>query len=182
VRSAVGPALDQLAERIEQWKIDFERFLAGALHLPPDEQRARIVRELRDLRGSPLRGAGDQFRLGTLEARFNAYSELNQRRLREREEGRSTRPVPLLARAHEAPDPMAGIVLTDRLESDAVDALYGALSRQRSGAPTMELDAFRGYLARQIESIRIKTGCEAVQFRLAAEDGKLKLKAKPVGA
>jgi hypothetical protein len=73
-------------------------------------------------------------------------------------------------------------VISDRLEPDAVAALYGALSRQKSGAPAMELDAFRGYLARQIESIRIKTGCEAVQFRLAAEEGKLKLKAKPVGA
>jgi len=46
----------------------------------------------------------------------------------------------------------------------------------------MELEAFRGYISRQIESIRIKTGCDAVQFRLATEEGKLKLKAKPVGA
>ena len=44
----------------------------------------------------------------------------------------------------------------------------------------MEPAAFRGYLAQQIESIRLKTGCDAVQFRIATEDGKLKLKAKPV--
>lgn len=79
-------------------------------------------------------------------------------------------------------DPMAGVVITDRLEPDAVDALYRALSREQGGAATMELETFRGYIARQIETIRVKTGCEAVQFRLAAEHGKLKLKAKPVGA
>jgi hypothetical protein len=72
--------------------------------------------------------------------------------------------------------------LTDRLEPEAVAALYGALTREQGGTPAMQLDAFRGYLARQIEGIRLKTGCEAVQFRLASEDGKLKLKARPVGA
>jgi hypothetical protein len=173
--------LDQLGERIEQWKIEFERFLAGALPLPPDEMRARIVRELRELRTVPLRSAAEQFRLSSIEARFNSYSELNHRRLREREEGRTARPTPA-AGARPALDPAIGIVITDRLESDAVEALYGALSRQSASAPPMELDAFRGYLSRQIESIRIKTGCDAVQFRLAAEEGKLKLKAKPVGA
>lgn len=173
--------LDQLSERIERWKIEFEKFLAGALPLPPEGTRARIARELRELHVTPLRTAAEQFRLSALEARFNSYSELNHRRLREREEGRAQRAAPPAA-AHAVHDPAVGVVLTDRLEPDAVDALYGALARQVSGAPAMELETFRGYLARQIESIRIKTGCEAVQFRLAAEEGKLKLKAKPVGA
>jgi hypothetical protein len=174
-------SLDQLAERIEQWKIDFERFLAGALQFPPDELKARIGRELRDLRSSPARGAAEQFRLSALEARFNAYGELNHRRLREREEGRAGRAVaPAAPRA--AHDAANGIVITDRLEPEAVGALYDALAREQSGAPSMALDAFRGYLARQIESIRLKTGAEAVQFRLASEEGKIKLKARPVGS
>lgn len=150
------------------------------MQLPPDAAQARIVRELRELRGASLKGAAEQFRLSALEARFNSYSELNQRRLREREEGRQARAAAPAGRAEH--DPVAGVVISDRLEADAVAALYGALSRGKSGAPAMELETFRGYIAHQIESIRIKTGCEAVQFRLAAEDGKLKLKAKPVGA
>lgn len=129
----------------------------------------------------PLRSAAEQFRLSSIEARFNSYSELNHRRLREREEGRVSRAA--APSGGRAPlDPAAGVVITDRLEADAVEALYGALARQSTGAPPMEIEAFRGYLSRQIESIRIKTGCDAVQFRLAAEEGKLKLKAKPVGA
>lgn len=79
-------------------------------------------------------------------------------------------------------DPAEGVVVSDRLEADAIGSLYDALSRQQSGAPAMALDQFRTYLSRQIEAIRLKTGCEKVQFRLASEDGKLKLKARPVGA
>ena len=173
--------LDQLSDRIEQWKIDFERFLAGGLKLPPDDLKTRITRELRELRGSPMRTAAEQFRLTQLEARFNSYGELNHRRLREREEGRQARPAATAAPSA-AHDAASGIVITDRLESDAVGALYDALVREQGGKPAMARDAFRGYLARQIESIRLKTGAEAVQFRLAAEEGKIKLKARPIGS
>ncbi len=72
------------------------------------------------------------------------------------------------------------MVLTSRLEADAVEALYAALAKQATGRTPLELEAFRGYLARQVEGIQERTGCSAVQFRLAIEEGKLKLKAKPV--
>ena len=186
-RPSPAHQLDLLAEGIEKWKIEFERFLAGAAVIPPDVDRAKLVRDLRELRTANLRTSADQFRLASLEARFNSYSELFNRRLRDREEGRGTRPPrPAAAAAERRFDAAAGVVVTDRLESEAVDALYQSLTRRpgsgagASAAPAMALDTFRGYLSQQIESIRLKTGCEAVQFRIATEDGKLKLKAKPV--
>ena len=186
-RPSAAHQLDLLAEGIEKWKIEYERFLAGAAVIPPDVDRAKLVRDLRDLRTANLRTSADQFRLAALEARFNSYSELFNRRLRDREEGRGTRlPRPAAAAAERRFDAAAGVVVTDRLESEAVDALYQSLTRRpgsgagASAAPAMALDTFRGYLSQQIESIRLKTGCEAVQFRIATEDGKLKLKAKPV--
>lgn len=186
-RPSVVQQLDQLADGIEKFKIEFERFLAGATVLPPDEPKAKLVRELRELRNANLRASADQFRLASLEARFNSYSELFNRRLRDREEGRGARPVRAGAAAPERGfDALSGVVVTDRLEAGAVDALYQTLTRRMQtpaaagAAPAMGLDTFRGYLSQQIESIRLKTGCEAVQFRIATEDGKLKLKAKPV--
>lgn len=185
-RPSATQQLDLVADGIEKFKIEFERFLAGATVIPPDDHRLRLVRELRELRTANLRTSAEQFRLASLEARFNSYSELFNRRLRDREEGRGTR-LPRPAAAPERHlDATSGVVLTDRLETAAVEALYQTLTRRVSesasptAAPAMELDTFRGYLSAQIESIRLKTGCEAVQFRIATEDGKLKLKAKPV--
>ena len=179
--------LDLVADSIEKYKIEFERFLAGATMVPPEERRLRLVRELRELRSANLRTSADQFRLASMEARFNSYSELFNRRLRDREEGRGVRPQSVsVPPAERRLDAAAGVVVSDRLEPAAVDALYQTLTRRPDGAsgtsgpPAMELAAFRGYLSQQIESIRLKTGCEAVQFRIATEDGKLKLKAKPV--
>ena len=188
-RPSATHQLDLVADGIEKFKIEFERFLAGATVVPPDDHKAKLMRDLRELRTANLRTSADQFRLASLEARFNSYSELFNRRLRDREEGRGARPTRAAAAAPERRlDATSGVVVTDRLEAEAVAALYQTLTRRVSdaagggagAAPTMELDTFRGYLSQQIESIRLKTGCEAVQFRIASEDGKLKLKAKPV--
>lgn len=177
----VQEALDQLARDIQQMRIEFERYFSGALPIPPEEIRNRVQAQLRNLRGVTMNGAADGFRLGSLEAQFNTYNELYNRRLRDREEGRKAA-VPRVAAAEKSRyDPMGGITFGSRVESEAAEALYRGLA-SGGGEVKFDLDSFQTYLARQVEAIRQKTGCEQVQFRLAEEEGKLKLKAKPVTA
>ncbi len=175
----VQEGLDQLGRSIQQLRIDFERFFNGALPVPPEELRNRIVVQLRQLRNANLTAAVDNFRLSDLEARFNTYSELFNRRLREREEGRSM--------SHAAADLAAprydvekGILVADAVEPAAAAALYSGLAEGAGEAPRFDLHSFQTYIERQAAAIRARTGCAQVQFRLADEDGKLKLKARPV--
>ncbi len=172
--------LQRTEELLEQFRVDSERFWNGVLSIPPEELRTRIQRELRELRGVSIRGALDQFRYSALEARFNSLSELFGRRLRDREEGRGAAARP---RAIHEPkpshDPQAGIVFRGAPDAVAVEALWSGLVASGGGA-RIELETFRGYITRQLGEIRIKTGVVAVQFRVVQEEGKLKLKAKPV--
>jgi hypothetical protein len=179
----VGDLLDHLGRDIQQLRVDFERFFNGALPFPPEELRGRVQAQIRQLRGmSNQATAVDSFRLGDMEARFNSYNELFNRRLRDAEEGRHSA-------AHQAPpparsryDPAQGIVFGDRVDPEAAEALYQGLVSTPGEAPRFDLDSFQTYLARQVTAIREKTGCTEVQFRLATEDGKIKLKARPVAA
>jgi hypothetical protein len=83
-------------------------------------------------------------------------------------------------------DPGAGgIVIGADPDPRAVAALYEQMTAAGApggGAegPRFDLASFGSYLQRQSAAIRAKTGCAEVQFRLAAEDGKLRLKARPV--
>lgn len=172
--------LDHLAKDIRQLQIDFERFFNGGLHVPPEELRTRIQTQLRNLRNMNISAAVDNFRLGDLEARFNTYNELFNRRLREREEGKH-QPARTVVAEKRRYDPMAGIVVGASPDPDAVEALYHGLASGPE-APKFDLDSFQTYLNRQVAALREKTGCSQVQFRLAAEDGKLKLKARPIAA
>lgn len=168
-------AVDVLDRKVDQFRIDGQRFFAGDLKLPPDELRDEIKVNLRRLQSSKLATSADKFRLGSLEARFNSQSELFGRRLREREQGGPRRKAERPELAH---DPRAGVVLS---REGAVEALYKGiyLSDGRS-RPAMDLDRFRDHLRKQAEAIRAKTGASDIQFRIAEENGKMKIKAKPI--
>lgn len=177
---ALGETLDQLGLDIRRLQIDFERFFNGGLPFPPDELRTRLQTQIRNLRTLNLSSV-DSFRLGDLEARFNSYNELFNRRIRDREEGRHQGARPLVIAEKPRYDPAAGIIFGANVDPAAVEALYQGLAGRGEG-PRFDLDSFQTYLARQAAALREKTGCSEVQFRLADEDGKLKLKARPVPA
>lgn len=174
-------ALDLLERAIDNLRVEFERFFGGGLATPPLELKERVGRELKRLRDRPIHNFAERFRLQQLEARFNSYSELQNRRIRVREEGRGPTANPVLSSASSRLDLAEGVVLDDRLDASAVEALYQGLVRQGDGA-RFDLDSFRSYLAQQLSAIHQKTGCREVRFRLALEDGKPKLKAKPIAA
>lgn len=166
--------IDRLAASIQKFRIDAQRFFAGDLKLPPDEQREKIAAELRQLRGPSRRvGAAARFRLGTLEAQFQSHLDLFGRRLRERELGAAQ----AAATAAPPPDPKAGVLIGQKPDPAAVEALYEGLHRHN---PKMDLYRFHAYIERQAEAIRTKTGCREIQFRIAVQDGKTKLKARPI--
>jgi hypothetical protein len=180
--SDVEPQLDDLERRIERLQLEFRRYFAGDLERPPDDLRAQIEQRLRSLRGANLRRSVDNFRLGSLEARYSSYNEMFNRRLRAVEEGRvpPRRIVATPVRQHY--DAEAGVLLGARAEQEAVEALFQGLVACSPRGATMDLDTFRGYLEKQVAQIREKTGCSAVQFRVLTEEGKVKIKAKPVGS
>lgn len=169
--------LDALQKQIEQFRIDAQRFFAGDLPLPPEEQRDRISTQIRKLRSDQSRSVAETFRLGSLESRFNSQNELFKRRLREREEGGQRRP----AVAPPPPDPSQGVLVGRSGDPNAAEVLYKGLFLERGArSPSMDLERFRSYLSRQTDAIRAKTGCDDIHFRVAVEDGKPKLKARPV--
>ncbi len=175
----LGEALDLLARDIRLLQIEYEKFFNGALPMPPEDFRHRVQTQLRNLRNATTTSAVDNFRLADLEARFNSYNELFNRRVREREEGRhrAHRPAPVEVRRF---DPRQGIVVGETVDPEAAEALYQGLASGPGDGPRFDLDSFQTYLARQAAAIRAKTGCAEVQFRLADEEGKLKLKARPL--
>jgi hypothetical protein len=171
--------LDRVAAEIQRFRVDVQRFFGGDLKHPPDDRRDRIQADLRRLRTSNLRGAAVHFRLQTLEAQLTAQLELYGRRLRQQEEGASRRSA---AEAAPPLDAREGVTISEKPDAAAVAALYKGLYQAGDHAPSMDLDRFRGYLAQQVETIRSKTGCREIVFRVAEEEGKLKLKARPVKA
>jgi len=170
--------LMRLDQDIRRFQIDFERFFTGNLPIPPEQRRIHIQNQIKELRTVHLKAVAHRFRFNSLEAKFNALLVLFNRRLRGHELGRGgTRPTEALGSQF---DPERGIVIDEKPTSEAAAALYQSLYGGSSSGPKADFDRFQGYLAKQAQQIRQKTGCAQVRFRVASEGGKMKLKAKPV--
>lgn len=174
-RARIENEIESLARDVQKFRIESQKFLAGQNIAPPEELRDSLARRLRDCR-TPSMGAAESFRLGSLEAQFNSLGELYGRRLREREQ--SHRAALHAAHAAAAHDPAEGIAFGPAADAAALQALFAGL--YGGGAGKVDFDSFQGYIQGQVEAIRQKTGCSQVVFRVANEDGRLKLKAKPL--
>lgn len=168
----------EIGDAIHQFRIEVQRYFAGDVHIPPESQKDRLASRIRQLRNSGLRGVAESFRLSTLEAQFNSQVEFFNRKMREREQGGQRRLAPV---EPAAPDPAQGVVYGQGGHASAVEILYKGLYLQSGNRnPSMDLEKFREFVDKQADAIRAKTGCSDIQFRVEVEDGKPKLKAKPV--
>lgn len=167
-----------LNDALKRLRIDFDRYMAGALALPPEDQRFRIENRIRQMRQQKLRSFAERFRLGTFEASFNTLCELHSRRLRDIERGKI--PHPRLADARPALDPFRGFVLDGVTNRNALESLYSELYGNRGRNTKADFGSFETHVAKQIAKLKKKTGCSKVHLRVSSENDTLKLKAKPV--
>ena len=117
-------AIDRLTRHLRELQVEYEKFFNGALDIPPAEDHARLSKAIRKLRNTKQMNAVERFRFVQLEARFNTYSELFNRRLRHREEvGRTVR-TQKDAADRPAWDPREGVLVEDRLPA-AYEEIHG---------------------------------------------------------
>lgn len=177
-KKSLDERLMDLDQSIRRFRIDFERFFSGNLPMPPEQLRINITNLIKDLRTEHMKAVAHRFRFNALEAKFNALLVLFNRRLREFELGKQdSRPGAPTAVEY---DPTRGVVIDGRPSAAAAQALFQGLYADTEVGPKADFGKFQGYLEKQVEKIRQKTGCTSVSFRVASEKGKLKLKAKAV--
>lgn len=171
--------LDRLDELVRKLKIDFDRFFIGSLPTPPENLRFKAFAEVRKLRSAHHKSAAIRFKVNSLEAKLNSLSELFNRRLREMDAGTAyQRRQAVLAEAA-AHDPYSGVVIRTDSDPTAIEALYSELYGKEGRSAKTDLESFKGFLDSQAKTIRDKTGCTDVVFRVTSKAGKLQLKAKP---
>jgi hypothetical protein len=158
--------------------LDWERFFAGDIKVPPHADRDRLGRRLRTLTEHPSTRRVEQFRLEQLQHKFMTYCQLWERQLREREEGRRGSGVqPAVRPTVSPPNKQSSSSVSER--GDSLFERYSS-ARQRAGE-SMKLDreAFDRQIARQREQLEKKLG-KKVRFDVIVDGKRVKLSARPV--
>lgn len=193
-------------ELLKRTQVQYHLFFSGHRKTPPLEDRKRLERLVQEFAKMRIRDNGVRFRWGTLLGRFNQFSELWNRQMREREEG----PISFQRRmqaydeadeaihAHDAelqkPAPAPPTVTSEGADSyvqvsaangdAAMERLYAQLAEanRKLGKAPMSQSQLSAMIQKQVESLREKYGVDSVAFRFEIVDDKVKLKAKPIQA
>ncbi len=171
-------ALNDLDRMIEQLKRDYEIFFAGGIKRPPIDLRATTENSVRKFSSVKALNNAQRFRYNSLAARFNVYTELWNKQLRLKEEGK----IPgMSAPSSDSRHPRADS--PGRSEEDKLKALftrYAASKSATGGSAVLKYENFVQALAKQREQILNQHQCKDVEFYLAEEDGRTKLKARMI--
>lgn len=175
--------LEELDLALTMLKRDYEIYFSGGLKLPPLDAHRKIERQIRKYSGLTSFNYAQRFRYNNLSARFNSYSELWNKQMRIKEEGRTPSggviqiPIP----EKEKKSAERGTV---EAESTPYQKLFNEYlqSREKTGenSASVSFEKFSQQLAKQKETIVNRYECKDVDFYVAVEQGKTKLKAKPL--
>lgn len=174
--------LDRIEEALNHLKMTYEQYFSGLLPFAPEKEHAELKASIRRLRKAPFKSSALNFRLRTLESRFQTFNSYWQRILREREEGTYSRDV-FKANLHEREAREAAHQRTKEGKASAqmkelFHAYKDALERQTGKAHNLDFKLFHENLVHSARELKKQVPGKKVTFSVVVQDGKVKLKAR----
>lgn len=188
---SIARDLDLLEKSITALKLDYERFFSGDVKVPPLPARKSVEQVLRRIGNAPVEKIAERFRLQALQSRFTALSDLSEKRLLAREEGRG--PVRLAPRARlvepGAPPPAGDASAPGSVKGSGRGDLKSLFERYcaarvAAGEDVSRLlyDRFEELVKKQAADIRKATGATRLAFDVQTRDGKVRLVGRSLAA
>lgn len=178
--------LELLEAELKRLEAEYNMYFAGRLPRPPWETRGRVNAMVRRLDNTHIPNTGSRFRFNTLQSRFQTFSDLWDRGLKAKEEGRpgpfsflrppsdepkQRRPLDRILHVTTFSDPMR--------EMDKLQELYESLAeaRREVGEAAIPFHKFADLIKTQVGSFKQK-GTPEVAFRVAVKHGKVAFTAR----
>jgi hypothetical protein len=164
--------------------VDYERFFSGELKVPPVSARKKVEQILRRIGNVTVEKAAERFHLQAVQGRFIAFSELWEKRLIAREEGRGqVRPSALGRPAEQpAPPPRADAGTSGSVKGfgrgdirSLFERYCAARARTGEDVSRLRFDRFEELVKKQAAEIRSVTGASRLAFDVQVRDGKVRL-------
>jgi hypothetical protein len=183
-QNAFDRELQVLTGELRSLEQEYTLFFAGRMPRPPIETRTRLDRAMRRLERASFDTQVQRFRFQTLQARYSSLSDLWDRGVRAREEGRpgpfARRPVGAdVDRRVETADVVHATTLADPArEMDKLHDLYGALmdARRRAGHDPVPFHRFAEFVKQQVATLQQRRTGD-VTFKVIVRDGKVQFTA-----
>jgi hypothetical protein len=176
--------LDQLEQMIQDLKVSYEQHFIGILPTAPEHLHKLVKIKIRELRKAPFKKSTDNYRLRTLEQRYQLFNNYWTRVLREKEEGTYFKDIfkAEMRQKHALED-----TLTQGAKGAAQKGMVElfktyktALEKQTSGKyQDVNFEAFQKQIMQRAKVFRQQHGDKTkLTFKVVIKDGKVTVQAK----
>lgn len=180
--------LEKLESEIRNLKIQYDMFFSGASKKQPLELKRDVENLIKKYSNSATMSYAQRFHFNALVGRYNAFSELWSKILRDIEEGGKS---PYFAQMQgrvmspgNGKNLVASEIMGETLEAEKLQVLYekyiGARKSTGEKEIKVSLSGFSKQLVKQAALIKEKSDCSSVEIKIIIEDKKVLIKAKAV--
>lgn len=178
----VDEEMEQLAGDLRRLKIEYETYFAGGMPRPPTVLIFRVEKIINRYSGGATEMTFRQrYRFGQLAQSYFAHKNLWRRKQKAKDEGGAA-PRAQAAQANPAsagPEVFCTTISDPDVDTRQAAGLREAIARARARAGEPELGAgnLARFLREKVRQIKQSLGCDAVDFTVSVEGGKVKLRA-----
>ena len=188
--------MKELETRIKVLRAEYNQFLAGQMQTPPYFKEALIRKIIRKYATAKNLKGMQRFQYYNLVAKFNTMIEFYNRRFKQKEQGQ----LPIYGYTNKSPKLSTskskdsnfekqhwgkGHIISDASrQTTTVKTLYDRWNELQGHLETQskQIDylKFKSMIHTKTTQIKKKKNCKAVRYKLSLENGKIKIKAKPI--
>jgi len=196
----IDEELNQLDDSLRRLKIEYDIFFGGGSKKAPADLEWRVQSLLKKYSDSQRMSVAQRFRYNSIQQKYAIFSDLWRQKSKIKEEGYRRSQDALLAiqglrtaEEHQAASELKHKVATAEhafkiavsdptKEQEHLKSLYSALSKakkQAEGGDATNYEAFRDFVMKKTQQIRKQYSCDAVEYQVELQNGRVKLMAKP---
>ena len=177
--------MERLKRGMKQLETEYEQWFSGALRTPPINTKKQVENIIRRYAQNPPQNLAEQSVFQMHQAKYTTYSEMWNRRMRLKEEGRTATGGEERSKRAPGPPPIAGGASPPAKSGKAGDEFrkifdkYVA-AKEKAGQATKNLnyDSFRKVLSKQAKQLQ-SGGYKKVDFGVSMKGGKVSVVARP---
>ncbi len=177
-----GSAVDRVDRKLESLRLEYEQYFSGQRPSEPLAQRRELERLVAELGDLSIPNTALRFRLQSTSARFQAFRRQWNETLRKMEAGTYARHVfraNLRGDASPHRTPGTATAPAEPARADLFDAYVKAARTCGMDTGRLTRKKLESVLRKREKELRQRLGCERVEFGVAVENGRVKLRARP---
>ncbi len=187
--ASVDDDLQILESKLNTLKLDYERYFLGSRPRAPLMARQEIQKIVTIWANTPSQNSAIRFKFNSINARYQALKRHWDNTLRQMEAGTYKRDV---FKANIRQSARTAAPKSARQKSDAgigssqagaelIDTYLDAAQACGQNVKGLTAQKLQAVVDKQTAALKKQMGCKDVSFRVVVQQGKVKLKASPVG-